>query len=292
MIRHVTRLSMTLKRKKVFFVTAGVITLVVFAVILALLLNIQAFKPQIEAAVSNALGMEVRIKGRLGIDLFPGIGISLKSVSVRKGGADVVTVEKMRIGLRFIPLTRHEVRVSRVGLVKPVFSIVRDKNGMFNFEKPEHTLMERLLTVNKISISEGRLVYADERSGEKVKVDNFDIQEGVKAFAYAKLIEVALTNLLGNAWKFTANMEGTRIEFGTLEQDGKTVYYVKDNGAGFDQNFSDKLFLPFQRLHTEREFEGTGIGLAIVERVIHRHGGKVWAEGKSNEGASFFFTLN
>ncbi|HEY6019736.1 MAG TPA: ATP-binding protein [Candidatus Paceibacterota bacterium] len=283
---------MTLKRKKVFFVTAGVITLVVFAVILALLLNIQAFKPQIEAAASNALGMEVRIKGRLGIDLFPGIGISLKSVSVRKGGADVVTVEKMRIGLRFIPLTRHEVRVSRVGLVKPVFSIVRDKNGMFNFEKPEHTLMERLLTVNKISISEGRLVYADERSGEKVKVDNFDIQEGVKAFADAKLIEVALTNLLGNAWKFTAKAEEARIEFGTLERDGKTVYYVKDNGAGFDQNFSDKLFLPFQRLHAEREFEGTGIGLAIVERVIHRHGGKVWAEGKSNEGASFFFTLN
>ena len=165
---------MTLKRKKVFFITTGVITLVVFSLILALLLNMQAFKPQIEAAASNALGLEVRIKGRLGIALFPGFGISLKNVSVRKGGADVVTVEKMRIGLRLIPLTRHEVRLSRVGLIKPVFSIVRYKNGRFNFEKPERALIERLLTVNKISISEGRLIYTDERSSEKIKVDDFD----------------------------------------------------------------------------------------------------------------------
>jgi hypothetical protein len=172
--KHARRVSMTLKRKKVFFITTGVLTLLVFAIILALLLNIQTFKPQIEAAASNALGMDVRIKGRLGIDLFPGFGISLNDINVRNGGADVVTVEKMRIGLKLIPLTRHEVRLSRVGLVKPVFSVVRYKNGMFNFEKPERTLMERLLTVNNISISEGRLVYTDERSGERVKVDNFD----------------------------------------------------------------------------------------------------------------------
>jgi hypothetical protein len=165
---------MTLKRKKVFLITTGLFILVVFAVILALLINIQAFKPQIEAAVSNALGMDVRINGRLGIDLFPGFGISLKNVSVRKAGADVVTVEKMRIGLRLIPLTKHEVRLSRVGLIKPVFSIVRYKNGRFNFEKPERTLIERLLTVNKISISEGRLLYTDESSSERIKVDDFD----------------------------------------------------------------------------------------------------------------------
>ena len=118
--------------------------------------------------------MEVHIKGRLGIDLFPGFGISLKGVSVQKKGADVVTVEKMRIGLRLIPLTKHEVRLSRVGLIKPVFSLVRYKNGRFNFEKPERSLIERLLTVNKISISEGRLVYTDESSSERIKVDDFD----------------------------------------------------------------------------------------------------------------------
>jgi uncharacterized protein involved in outer membrane biogenesis len=165
---------MTLKRKKVFFITTGVVTLVVFAIFLALLLNVQAFKPQIEAAASGALGMDVRIKGRLGIDLFPGFGISLRNVSVQQKGMDVVTVEKMRIGLRLIPLTKHEVRLSRVGLIKPVFSIVRYKNGRFNFEKPERALIERLLTVNKISISDGRLVYTDESSSERVKMDDFD----------------------------------------------------------------------------------------------------------------------
>ncbi|HAS54513.1 MAG: hypothetical protein A2X56_02735 [Nitrospirae bacterium GWC2_57_13] len=165
---------MILKRKKVFFITAGVITLVVFAIIVALLLKMQAYKPQIEAAASNALGMDVRIKGRLGIALVPGFGISLKDVSVRKGGADVVTVEKMRIGLKLIPLMRREVRISRVGLVKPVFSLVRDKNGMFNFEKPGRPLTEKLLDVTKSSISQGRLVYTDEKSGQKIEVDDFD----------------------------------------------------------------------------------------------------------------------
>jgi two-component system CheB/CheR fusion protein len=119
-----------------------------------------------------------------------------------------------------------------------------------------------------------------------------DIQDGVTAFADAKLIWVAVSNLLDNAWKFTSKAENARIEFGAFERDGKTVYYVKDNGAGFDQSFSDKLFLPFQRLHSEEEFEGTGIGLATVERVIRRHGGRIWAEGKTNEGTAFFFTLN
>src|SRR3972149_1494896 len=165
---------MVVHKKKVLFITTGVITLVFFAIILALLLNIQAFIPQIEAAASNALGMDVRIRGKMGIALFPGFGISLKDISVQNGGVDVITIEKMRIGLKLIPLTRHEVQISRVGLIKPVFSIVRYKNVMFNFEKPERTLMERLLTVNNISISEGRLVYTDESSSARIRVDDFD----------------------------------------------------------------------------------------------------------------------
>jgi uncharacterized protein involved in outer membrane biogenesis len=165
---------MALKRNKVLFITTGGIALVIVAIILVPLLNIQTFKPRIEAAASNALGMDVHIKGRLSIDLFPGFGILLKGVSVQKQGMDVVTVEKMRIGLRLIPLTKHEVRLNRVGLIRPVFSIVRHKNGMFNFEKPDRALIERLLMVNKISISAGSLVYVDESSGEKIKVDDFD----------------------------------------------------------------------------------------------------------------------
>jgi light-regulated signal transduction histidine kinase (bacteriophytochrome) len=151
-----------------------------------------------------------------------------------------------------------------------------------------HEVLRQNIDMSKIAAS----VMTELREAQPDRSANVDIKEGIMAFADAKLIEVALSNLLGNAWKFTSKTENALIEFGTIEQDGKTVYYVKDNGAGFDQIFSEKLFLPFQRLHTEQEFEGTGIGLASVERVIRWHGGKVWAEGKPNEGAVFFFTLN
>ena len=151
-----------------------------------------------------------------------------------------------------------------------------------------HEVQRQKVDMSKIAAS----VMTELREAQPDRMATVDIKEGITVFADAKLIEVTLSNLLGNAWKFTSKTEHARIEFGTIERDGKTVYYVKDNGAGFDQILSEKLFLPFQRLHTEQEFEGTGIGLASVERAIRWHGGKVWAEGKTNEGAVFFFTLN
>jgi light-regulated signal transduction histidine kinase (bacteriophytochrome) len=107
----------------------------------------------------------------------------------------------------------------------------------------------------------------------------------------ARLLELALENLLGNAWKFTRERTLAHIEFGETSQDSRTVYFVRDDGAGFDMNFVGKLFAVFQRLHTVREFEGTGVGLANVERVIHRHGGRIWADGAVGRGATFYFTL-
>lgn len=104
-------------------------------------------------------------------------------------------------------------------------------------------------------------------------------------------MEVALSNLLTNAWKFTSKKEKAFIQFGIKSDGGKTACFVRDNGAGFDQNFADKLFAPFQRLHSDQEFRGTGIGLAIVDRVIRRHGGTLWAEGEPDRGAVFYFTL-
>jgi signal transduction histidine kinase len=121
--------------------------------------------------------------------------------------------------------------------------------------------------------------------------DAITIKQGIRGYVDPRLVEVALSNLLSNALKFTSKTVGPHVEFGSVEQEGKTVYYVSDNGAGFDQRFADGLFLPFHRLHSDQEFSGTGIGLAIVEKVISRHGGKIWAEGKTNEGATFFFTL-
>ncbi len=167
--------NMVVHKKKILFITTGVITLVVLVSVLVLLLNMQCFKPQIEAAASNALGMDIRIRGRMGIALFPGFGLSLKNTSVQNGEADVVTIEKMRIGLKLIPLMRHEIQISRVELIKPAFSIVRDKNGMLNFKKTGRTLLGKPLAVEKISISQGRLVYTNERSGERVEVGDFDM---------------------------------------------------------------------------------------------------------------------
>jgi hypothetical protein len=166
---------MAIHKKKVLYITTGVITLVVFVGILALMLNIKGFTPKIEAAASNVLGMDVRIKGKVGIAFFPGFDLLVKDVDVRNKGLDVATIEKMRIGLKLIPLARFEIKIIRVGLVKPVFSILRSKNEMFNLEKPGRTLWEKLLAVKKISISQGSLVYTDETSGEKIEVGDLDL---------------------------------------------------------------------------------------------------------------------
>jgi PAS domain S-box-containing protein len=105
------------------------------------------------------------------------------------------------------------------------------------------------------------------------------------------LLEVVLANLIGNAWKFTSKVAAARIDIGTEEHDGRQVYFVGDNGAGFDMTYSPKLFTPFQRLHSRNEFEGAGIGLSLVKRIIEKHGGTVWAEGEKDKGARFYFTL-
>lgn len=105
------------------------------------------------------------------------------------------------------------------------------------------------------------------------------------------LLEVVLENLLSNAWKFTRNKKPARIYFGSRRINGDLTYFVKDNGVGFDMTYAHKLFGAFQRLHAEAEFEGNGIGLATVQRIVHRHGGRAWAEGSNGEGATFYFTL-
>ena len=123
----------------------------------------------------------------------------------------------------------------------------------------------------------------------------FIIAEGVVAQGDEPLLKIVLENLLGNAWKYTRNKPRARIEFGVLEPEIHTEssrqYFVRDDGAGFDMGKADKLFTAFCRLHGKNEFEGTGIGLATVQRIIHRHGGQIWADGEVNQGATFYFTL-
>jgi signal transduction histidine kinase len=119
-----------------------------------------------------------------------------------------------------------------------------------------------------------------------------DIQPGVRAEGDCHLLRDALGNLIGNAWKFTARQAQARIRFGTRQTNGITVYYVEDNGAGFDPGYADKLFTPFQRLHHARDFPGAGIGLSTVRRIIQRHAGCLWARGCAGSGATFYFTLH
>jgi signal transduction histidine kinase len=130
------------------------------------------------------------------------------------------------------------------------------------------------------------------RSAQPERDVTFVNHEGITGVGDVRLIRAILDNLLGNAWKFTRKSEGARIEFGAeTNGGGSATYFVRDNGAGFDMAYAAKLFAPFQRLHAARDFEGTGIGLATVQRIVQRHGGRIWAEGEVGKGATFRFTL-
>ncbi len=164
-------------------------------------------------------------------------------------------------------------------------------------------LIESLLTLARVTqtdirrepidVSEVARAAADRlRREDKNRALELVITPGLKDIGDARLLGVAFDNMLGNAWKFTRKRPDARVEFGCTQVDGQTAYFLRDNGAGFDMAHSAKLFGVFQRLHAGNEFEGTGIGLATVQRIIRRHGGRIWAESKPGEGATFYFTLS
>ncbi len=163
-------------------------------------------------------------------------------------------------------------------------------------------LMDDLLKLSRIGRAGMRLADADLggiaagiverlRNGEPQRRATTQVATGLTVRADVGLMRIALENLLGNAWKYTRRSPDSRIEFGRREQDGKECFFVRDNGAGFDMRYATKLFSPFQRVHSPSEYEGNGIGLAIVQRIVHRHGGRVWAESEPGRGSTFCFTL-
>jgi light-regulated signal transduction histidine kinase (bacteriophytochrome) len=163
-------------------------------------------------------------------------------------------------------------------------------------------LIDDLLNLSRVSRAELRRERADMselarqalaklRHSQPDREVDVIIEDGLVAHADPRLLDVALTNLLGNAWKFTGKRVDARIELAARAGERPPVYFVRDNGAGFDATYADKLFGVFQRLHATHEFEGTGIGLATVRRIVSRHGGRVWAEGEVDRGATFYFTL-
>jgi signal transduction histidine kinase len=163
-------------------------------------------------------------------------------------------------------------------------------------------LIEDLLNLSRVSrgaldlreadVSEiARQVAAELRAREPGREVELIVWDGARATADARLLRAALENLLGNAWKFSSKSAQPRIEFGCLRDGAQATFFVRDNGAGFDMKYADKLFGAFQRLHSVSEFAGTGIGLATVQRIVHRHGGRIWADAAPGTGATFYFTL-
>jgi light-regulated signal transduction histidine kinase (bacteriophytochrome) len=148
------------------------------------------------------------------------------------------------------------------------------------------------LRKESISLAElGRGVIAELQDREPLRKVTIEIADGLTACGDARLITIVLVNLLGNAWKYTAKRPEAQIAFGQENKGNETVFYVRDNGAGFDMAYAGKIFAPFQRVHQDSEFEGTGIGLATAQRIVSRHGGRIWVETAVDEGATFFFTL-
>ncbi|OUL18791.1 histidine kinase [Nostoc sp. RF31YmG] len=164
-------------------------------------------------------------------------------------------------------------------------------------------LIDDLLNLSRLMRSEmqlepvdlsllAKVIYKELQESQPERQVDCVIQPGLIAQGDSRLLQMMLTNLLENAWKFTSKHTQAKIEFGTMPQEnGIPIYFIRDDGAGFDMAYANKLFGPFQRLHRIDEFPGTGIGLAIVQRIVHRHGGRVWAEGVVEQGATFYFTL-
>lgn len=153
-------------------------------------------------------------------------------------------------------------------------------------------LGRKTLTFSKIQVRQMVTEIIQELTVHDPRNVKWEIQHMEDVRADANMMRQVWTNLISNALKYTKKVELPEIEIGSFPKYGATVYYVKDNGVGFDMKYSDKLFKVFQRLHNNQEFEGTGVGLALVQRIVSKHNGKIWAEARVNEGASFFFYIN
>jgi signal transduction histidine kinase len=163
-------------------------------------------------------------------------------------------------------------------------------------------LIDELLQLSRVTRAEFRrrqvnlgelaeMILADLRKEQRARKAEIHVAPGLIVDGDAALLRNVLENLLGNAWKFSSKRDCSRIQVDSRVDNGKTVFFVRDNGAGFDPAYSNRLFGAFQRLHREDEFPGTGVGLATVQRIIHRHGGRVWAEGGVDQGATFYFMI-
>lgn len=160
--------------------------------------------------------------------------------------------------------------------------------ALLNFSRVTRLEIRRL----KVDLSAmAKSIAEDLRSDYPGREVDFRVESGLNCDGDPRLLHVVIKNVLSNAWKYTSKEEKPRVEFSAVNENGAVLYLVRDNGVGFDPLLADKLFVPFQRLHADQDFKGSGIGLATVQRIIHRHGGRIWAESKPGSGATFYFTL-
>jgi len=179
------------------------------------------------------------------------------------------------------------------GFMDSVFQEVRGMDqlitSLLNLSRFTHIKLRS----EHVDLSEiAKTVAAELQIREPWRRVSFDIAEGVATSGDSRLLRMVLVNLFGNAWKFSANRDDPVIRFGVTEGEGRPVYFVSDNGIGFEMSQSEKIFAVFQRLHRSEEFEGFGIGLTTVQRIVERHRGRIWAEGEPGKGARFSFTLH
>jgi signal transduction histidine kinase len=176
-------------------------------------------------------------------------------------------------------LLRIQSSTQRMGqLIEDLLNLARVSRGALSRRKVDIGSLARQVVIDLQQRDPGRTV-------------EISIWDGMSAEADPRLLRAALENLIGNAWKFTSKAAGPRIEVGAMRDGGQVTFFVRDNGAGFDMTYADKLFGAFQRLHAANDYTGTGIGLATVQRIIHRHGGRIWADAQVGKGAVFYFTL-
>lgn len=178
-----------------------------------------------------------------------------------------------------VHLERIRAGVQKMGqLIDAVLNLSRLTRAAMTIAELDLTAMAKNIVAELRNLEPGRRV-------------EVMVHDNLEAYGDQVLVKVTLENLIGNAWKYTSKKDVAKIEFGKTTKNDITVFFVKDNGAGFDMNYAKKLFTPFQRLHTQSEFTGTGIGLASVKRIIHRHGGTIWVESEIDKGTTFYFTL-
>lgn len=189
----------------------------------------------------------------------------------------------------------YGARLDRVGNdhLDRVMSASARMNSMIDALLSLSQLSTRPLACQPVNLSQQADYVMDElRRAAPQRELVLNIEPGLTVQGDPTLLRMVLENLLGNAWKYSAKLPCTEIGFGAVEQGGRRVFVVSDNGAGFDMRFAERLFGVFQRLHSASDFQGTGVGLALVRRIIRRHGGDIWAESSVGEGARFYFTLN